>query len=336
MIHQPSPEIAEAFKHHIEDVAYDVAPQRLYTPSDLFDAFIDDDCHIKTSVFKSPSVCRALYEQSFDTRIFCHVQDTGLLASDAPELLARVMHDYHIRMSMIRLLWEYPERHVIGIMGGHALLRTDPYYRKVVHISRQLARWDYLVLSGGGPGAMEAAHLGVWMAGRTEAEVDEALAILAAEPGSENQAAWLTAALRVIDRFPLTTPHRSLAIPTWFYGHEPPTIFATHIAKYFENSLREDILLSQAYGGLIYMPGSAGTLQEIFQEAASDHYASRGYACPMVLVGKDFWTRDIPVYPFMNDMLERGRYRNLLITLADDEADILAPILSFGQDQTNP
>ena len=63
------------------------------------------------------------------------------------------------------------------------------------------------------------------------------------------------------------TKYVSLGIPTWLYGHEPSTPFATHIAKYFVNSVREDTILTVAYGGIIFTPGSAGTLQEIFQEA---------------------------------------------------------------------
>ena len=33
----------------------------------------------------------------------------------------------------------------------------------------------------------------------------------------------------------------SLGVPTWFYGHEPPNLFATRIAKFFTNALREDV-----------------------------------------------------------------------------------------------
>ena len=33
---------------------------------------------------------------------------------------------------------------------------------------------------------------------------------------------------------------RSLGIPTWFYGHEPPNVFCDGIGKYFSNAIRED------------------------------------------------------------------------------------------------
>ena len=127
--------------------------------------------------------------------------------------------------------------------------------------------------SGGGPGAMEATHLGAWMAGRSMEEFDDAMAILSVAPTFRDEG-WLRTAFEVRTKYP-QNKYRSLGIPTWFYGHEPATPFATHIAKYFFNSLREDVLLSIAKGGIIYSPGSAGTIQEIFQDAAQNHYATR-------------------------------------------------------------
>lgn len=46
-------------------------------------------------------------------------------------------------------------------------------------ISRELTVRGFFMVSGGGPGAMEATHLGAWFATRTVAELDDALATLA-------------------------------------------------------------------------------------------------------------------------------------------------------------
>ena len=96
------------------------------------------------------------------------------------------------------------------------------------------------------------------------------------------------------ERFPLSeeaaAKHPSLGIPTWLYGHEPPNAFATAIAKYFANSVREDGLLAIAKAGVIYSPGSAGTIQEIFQDACQNHYITQGVASPMVFLGSAYWT----------------------------------------------
>ena len=83
---------------------------------------------------------------------------------------------------------------------------------------------------------------------------------------------WQVPAFRLLDELDPAGRGESLAIPTWFYGHEPPTPFATYIAKYFSNPLREDGLLSIAVDGVVYAPGSAGTVQEIFQDAAQNVY----------------------------------------------------------------
>ncbi len=208
------------------------------------------------------------------------------------------------------------------------MLRTDAAYLQTARVSKRLTELDYLMISGGGPGAMEATHLGAWMAGRTDQELLEAIRILSSAPSFSSEG-WLKSSFQVMKRFPLTTHYKSLALPTWLYGHEPPAPFATHIAKFFNNSIREDSILTEAYGGIIYMPGGAGTLQEVFQEAVQDHYVSLGYPSPMIFVGSKHWTEVTPVYPFMQHMLATGQYRNLLLSLVDTDDEIIQAITNF-------
>jgi predicted Rossmann-fold nucleotide-binding protein len=49
---------------------------------------------------------------------------------------------------------------VVGVMGGHALRRSENAYRRTAELGRRLARAGRMVMTGGGPGAMEAANLG--------------------------------------------------------------------------------------------------------------------------------------------------------------------------------
>jgi predicted Rossmann-fold nucleotide-binding protein len=200
-------------------------------------------------------------------------------------------------------------------------------YRQVVMISKLLTEKGKLMISGGGPGAMEATHLGAWLAGRTTEEVDQALSMLTPFP-TFCDAEWLSSAFEVIERFP-QEKYESVGIPTWLYGHEPATPFATHIAKYFENSLREDGLLTIAMGGVIYTPGSAGTMQEIFQDAVQNHYLSFGYASPMAFLGVDYWTKQMPAYTLLQELQKSGRYKNLLLSITDSVEDIAQTILDF-------
>ena len=48
---------------------------------------------------------------------------------------------------------------------------------------------------------------------------------------------------------------RSLGIPTWFYGHEPPNVFCDVIAKYFSNAIREEGLLARSTAGIVVLDG---------------------------------------------------------------------------------
>ena len=186
------------------------------------------------------------------------------------------------------------------------------------------------MVSGGGPGAMEATHLGAWLAGRTTEEVDNAISILSAAPSYEDTL-WLDTAMRVRTLYP-SGNYNSLGVPTWLYGHEPATPFATHIAKYFENAIREDGILTIAKGGIIYSPGSAGTMQEIFQDAVQNHYLSFGYASPMIFLGAEYWTREMPVYPMLQHLATKGKYRNLLLSLTDEEQEIVETIKKFSRE----
>lgn len=181
---------------------------------------------------------------------------------------------------------------------------------------------------------MEAAHLGAWMAGYSAVELDDALQMLEVAPSFRDKG-WLSSAFKVIDKYP-QDQFISLGIPTWVYGHEPSTPFATHIAKFFENSLREDNILTLAFGGIVYAPGSAGTLQEIFQEAVQDHYLSYGFASPMIFLGEHFWTEEIPVYPLLDHLMKTGRYKNLLLSLTDDVDTIVDTLTSFKDEKQEP
>jgi predicted Rossmann-fold nucleotide-binding protein len=183
------------------------------------------------------------------------------------------------------------------------------------------------MLSGGGPGAMEATHLGAWMAGYSNEDVEEALQILSVAPSFKNSE-WLASAFKVINKYP-QNKYISLGIPTWLYGHEPSTPFATHIAKFFENSIREDSILTLAFGGIIYTPGSAGTMQEIFQDAVQNHYLSFGISSPMIFMGKEAWTQQMPVYPLLQELQACNKYKNLLLALSDDIDEIIEKLLKF-------
>lgn len=295
------------------DVPYNVHRSELYSPEELYAGY-------KPEQPETQATC-------YDGRVYSHYLAQGKTSRNLRITLARSLHDHSISDALHDYLSSYDERHLVGIMGGHGLLRTDAAYHRVARISKQLTEAGYLMISGGGPGAMEAMHLGAWFAGRTDEELNEAIELLSVAPSFRDEG-WLATSFEVRRRWP-QEKYESLGVPTWLYGHEPATPFATHIAKYFDNSIREDGILTIAKGGIIYSPGSAGTLQEIFQDAVQNHYLSFGYASPMVFLDSDYWTKQMPVYPLLEELLSKGRYKNLILSLSDDEADVIAEIRKF-------
>jgi predicted Rossmann-fold nucleotide-binding protein len=132
---------------------------------------------------------------------------------------------------------------------------------------------------------------------------------------------WARAGLAAVD----SRSDLSLGVPTWFYGHEPPNPFCTRVAKYFRNAIREDILLHVCRGGLVFLPGAAGTVQEIFQAACENYYAEPEDVAPMILVGKEFWTDQLQTWPLLST-LAAGRPFGTRLTLLDS-ADQVAAVL---------
>ena len=214
--------------------------------------------------------------------------------------LATTLHDHAISDALDDTTASLDPRNVVGIMGGHALRRTDPAYAAAARLGGALTAAGRTVLTGGGPGAMEAGNLGAYLSPWPDA-LDEALAMVGAVPGYQpDLGAWVASAYAVRDRWSVAEAGISLSIPTWFYGHEPSNLFATGIAKYFANALREDTLLHRCRGGIIYLPGQAGTVQEIFQAVTENFYAADpSEIAPMVLVGVDYWTERLPAWPLL-------------------------------------
>jgi predicted Rossmann-fold nucleotide-binding protein len=238
---------------------------------------------------------------------------------DAAYTLARGLHDTAIDDALSDCL---DRRRVVGVMGGHALERSAPGYADAARLGRDLVEAGLYVATGGGPGAMEAANLGAYLA--DPRAVDAAIDMLAAVPSFHPSiSAWATRAFDVRARWP--EGNASLGIPTWFYGHEPPNAFADDIAKYFQNSLREDTLLRSCNAGIVFLPGAGGTVQEIFQDACENYYSEPAAVAPMVLVGKEHWTSTYPAWPLLQ-ALAQGRSMEQRIHLVDD-VDEVADVL---------
>lgn len=274
--------------------------------------------------------CPESYGTTVDGATYQQYADEGKDDNmDVRITLARRLHDHAISDALQEYL---VGKKVVAIMGGHNMGRDNPMYLEVARLARDLVHQGFLPASGGGPGAMEASHLGAWFAERPDSELQDAVGILAKAPTYVPQDAWLDAAFEVMEKYPVSsrTWCDSLGVPTWLYGHEPPTCFALHIAKYFANSVREEGLLAIARNGVVFSPGSAGTIQEIFQDATQNHYKTFGHASPMIFFGNVYWTHTKPIYPLITQLSEGKEYHDLL-HITDDREDVVRKIVAFSR-----
>ena len=83
------------------------------------------------------------------------------------------MHDANVTFDLGGVI---ADRRVVGVMGGHQLPRDSADYANVAELARDLARRGMLVCTGGGPGAMEASHLGAAVSQHPDAVLGETIA----------------------------------------------------------------------------------------------------------------------------------------------------------------
>jgi len=312
-----------------DEVLFKTHLARLYSADDLFEGFSVEH--------------KEGYHCTLDYKIYEEYVRQGKDYPAAIHIsLMRRLHDHSITEA---LMDEIEGRKVVAIMGGHGMERSEPFYFNIAKIARALTQKGFLLVSGGGPGAMEATHLGAYFATRSLAELEQAIDCIKVRPEGAPEGKeyedwdWLHRAWKVRAAFPIPKGDeaacKSIGIPTWLYGHEPPAIFATHIAKYFANSVREEGLLAIAKHGVIFAPGSAGTTQEIFQDACQNHYYAYNedkniprYVSPMILFGQRHWTSVRPVWELLQKVAKDHPYGDLL-ALSDDADSIIQQIEDY-------
>jgi predicted Rossmann-fold nucleotide-binding protein len=296
---------------------YPTQPAHLYTAEELAAGFAEGG-----------------FAGMYDTRVYEHFRAHGGALPDVREALGQRLHDHGVDNALADATRAWLAAHgpqsVVGIMGGHAVPRGSTPYRMAAVLGWELARADRLVVTGGGPGVMEAANLGAYLADRPASELTAAIDLLAAAPDFTDHDRYTAAALTVRERYVVVPRQRGtdsgwaraggLAIPTWLYGHEPANLFAGRIAKYFSNAIREDTILRLARGGIVFAPGRAGTVQEVFQAATKTYYGTDGASGAYVFLDRAYWTRELPVEALLRPLLAASPFGDLSgsVHLTDD------------------
>lgn len=303
-------------EHHLRVSGATIFPAEPAAPIDPYRA------HLYTPAELYAGLLERGYATTPDATAYAWSREASI-ANDAFVTLLRSIHDHSMTDALDELL---AGRGVVGVMGGHAVQRGTQEYADAALLGMAIATSGRVVLTGGGPGAMEAGNLGGIC--RSRADLDAALTDLAAVPSFRPsiddwaRSAWQVRERLVGDR-PATPADAvtSVGVPTWFYGHEPPNLFASLIAKFFSNALREDLLVNRCTDGIVVLPGAAGTVQEIFQAVTPLYYAPDDVRLPpLVLVGREQWTQTVPVWPAL-EALAAGRRMAGAVHLVDSTAE---------------
>ena len=290
----------------VPDVPFDPYRSQLYSPDELYDGLAGGD-----------------YAATPDARIYAWARRHDGL----PAQLARTLHDLAVDDALAELVQRPRPRRRDGRPRDGARLGGLPRRRPAGTRARPLRadRGDRRRTRGRWRRRTSAR---TWRPAADD-DLDAALEVLAAVPGFEpSVSAWAEAAFEVRRRWP--QGGTSLGVPTWFYGHEPPNAFASHVAKYFANAIREDVLLHVCRAGVVFLPGRGGTVQEVFQDACENYYADGSAVAPMVLVGTSYWTEELPVWPLL-ERLAAGREMAPFLHLVDDLDEVVGLLGAPGR-----
>ncbi|GAA3229085.1 SLOG cluster 4 domain-containing protein [Nonomuraea helvata] len=248
--------------------------------------------------------------------------------ADLDDLVAEAIRAFRTR---------HPWGRVVGVMGGHAVARDSAVYRDCARLGWALAGRGALVITGGGPGVMEAVNLGAYLAARPRADLDAALALIAATDQEDLAPVHeLRASFPPPDADDLARSG-GLAIASW--QNEVPqeaNLFAAATARYVADPAPEGRLMTVTACRVLFAPGRVGTVQEAVQVAARLYYGIEGATGPVVFLGRRFWTESMPVRPLLDRLLPPGAAVVYTDAVEEAVATLIEPAITLSETAGTP
>ena len=178
-------------------IPFAIDRRRLYRVSELYKGYDPKKPQTWVSTFD-----HAVYRWTIDS----YSKEIRYLSP--MEAVAERLHDTSIGQAIGRFLEDSHKKTskpVVGFMGGHGTPRNAPEFRAVAQIARDLRQQKFTIVSGGGPGLMEAANFGAFMAAYSDAQFEQGLRTLADKSDASKNEDWVQSACAV----------RAQVLPKW-------------------------------------------------------------------------------------------------------------------------
>ena len=160
-------------------------------------------------------------------------------------------------------------------------------------------------------------------------DFEAALAALEAVPGFRpSVSAWAREAAAVVERYP--AERRRWESPRGSTGTSRPTTSPPTSPNTSPTPSARRSCWSVCDGGIIFLPGAAGTVQEIFQDACENYYSAREAVTPDGAGGQAVLGAAITRRGRMLRKLAAGRAMEDRIFLVDSVAEALAVLRRLG------